>query len=247
MTQQIAIFGSTSAIAMEVAKIYAAKGCTLHLVARTAEKLDAAKKDLKVRGALQVFTYSFDFNRKDGYKELIEEILTNTGGKIHVSLLAYGTLPDQKRCETSLDETTEVLHLNGTSPIMLLHNLAQFYTLWQGGTIAAISSVAGDRGRFSNYTYGTAKAMLSTYMQGLRARMSHLNVQVLTIKPGFVDTPMTEAFDKGPLWATAADVAKGIVRAIEKKRNVVYLPFFWFWLMMIVKNIPEFIFKKLKI
>lgn len=247
MSQQIAIFGASSAIAMEVAKIYAKDGETLHLISRSAEKLDSFKKDLKIRGAAQVFTYSFDFEKDTKYFELLENILGNTGGKIHVSLIAYGTLPKQDLCEKNLEETLKVINLNGVSTISLLHHLANLYELWQGGTIATISSVAGDRGRPSNYTYGTAKSMVSTYMQGLRGRLNSAGVQVLTIKPGFVDSPMTAEFEKGPLWAKPQDIAQGIVNAIKGGRNIVYLPFFWLFIMLIVRHIPEFIFKKLKI
>jgi decaprenylphospho-beta-D-erythro-pentofuranosid-2-ulose 2-reductase len=113
------------------------------------------------------------------------------------------------------------------------------------GCIAVISSVAGDRGRQSNYVYGTAKGALSIFLQGLRNRLGKTGVQVLTIKPGFVDSPMTKDFDKGLLWVKPAMIAQGILRAIEKKKEVVYLPFFWRYIMLIIKMIPEKIFKRL--
>jgi short-subunit dehydrogenase len=115
------------------------------------------------------------------------------------------------------------------------------------GAIAVIGSVAGDRGRASNYVYGTAKAGLAAFTQGLRQRLSKSNVQVLLIKPGFVDTPMTQEFKKGFLWASPDQVAKDICRAVEKRKNVLYTPWFWALIMLIIQHIPESIFKRLKL
>jgi short-subunit dehydrogenase len=117
----------------------------------------------------------------------------------------------------------------------------------QQGSIAVISSVAGDRGRASNYLYGSAKAAVSTFLSGMRQRLEKRGVNVLTVKPGFVDTPMTRDFKKSALWAKPEEVARGIVRAIDRRKAVVYLPWFWSIIMLIIKHVPEFMFKRTKL
>ena len=136
---------------------------------------------------------------------------------------------------------------NGLSVIALCTLLGNRFEAQGSGSIAVISSVAGDRGRQSNYVYGAAKGMVTRFLQGLRNRLAKENVQVLTIKPGFVDTPMTAAFKKGALWAQPADVARGILAAIDKGKDEVYLPGFWRLIMLVIRHIPEFIFKKLSL
>jgi short-subunit dehydrogenase len=164
-----------------------------------------------------------------------------------VALIAHGTLPDQKACEASVELLQQEIDNNGLSVVALCTRLANLMEPRGQGTIAVISSVAGDRGRQSNYVYGAAKGMVTRFLQGLRNRLARKGVQVLTIKPGFVDTPMTAAFPKGLLWAKPESVAQGIVAAVDRKKDVVYLPGFWCLIMMIIRHIPEFIFKKLSL
>jgi short-subunit dehydrogenase len=133
------------------------------------------------------------------------------------------------------------------SALSFLTLLANYFEKRGTGTLAAISSVAGDRGRQSNYIYGTTKAALSTFLQGLRNRLSSKNVHVLTIKPGFVDTPMTAHLKRGLLFATPEKVAQDIIRAIAGKKSVLYTPWFWRWIMLAIKMIPETIFRKLRL
>ncbi|HLW74578.1 MAG TPA: SDR family NAD(P)-dependent oxidoreductase, partial [Gammaproteobacteria bacterium] len=156
-------------------------------------------------------------------------------------------LPDQAACEASVALTLREFGTNGLSAIAFLTLLAQRMQPEGRGVIAAISSVAGDRGRQSNYIYGSAKAALSAYLSGLRQRLAKSGVAVVTIKPGFVDTPMTRDFKKGTLWASPQSVARGIVRAIDRRRSVVYLPWFWWGIMLVIKHIPEGIFKRIKL
>jgi short-subunit dehydrogenase len=137
--------------------------------------------------------------------------------------------------------------VNGTATIALANRIAQKLEAQGSGTLAIISSVAGDRGRASNYLYGSAKAAVSTYLSGLRQRLTPHGINVLTIKPGFVDTPMTAAFKKGALWAKPDQVARGIVHAIDKRRSVVYLPRFWWAIMAVIQGIPEFVFRRIKL
>ena len=156
-------------------------------------------------------------------------------------------MPDQKACESNLDETLQEIQTNALSVISFLTHLANYFESKRRGSLVVISSVAGDRGRQSNYVYGTAKAAVTTFMQGLRNRLDRFNVHVMTVKPGFVDTPMTESFDKGLLWTQPSHIAEGIINGVRKKKNTVYLPWFWRWIMLVIKLIPEMLFKKLRL
>ena len=156
-------------------------------------------------------------------------------------------MPDQKACEASVELTLREIDTNALSVIALSTLLAQDFAAQGSGTLAVISSVAGDRGRQSNYVYGAAKCMLDLFLQGLRNRLARQGVHVLTIKPGFVATPMTAAFPKGALWAKPEVIADGIVRAIAAQRDVVYLPGFWRLIMLVIRHIPEAIFKRLSL
>jgi short-subunit dehydrogenase len=168
-------------------------------------------------------------------------------GDVDVVLIAHGTLPDQKTCEASVDTAMAEFATNATSTIALLTVLANRLESAGRGTMAVISSVAGDRGRASNYLYGSAKAAVSTFLSGLRQRLAKRGVAVVTIKPGFVDTPMTRNFKKGLLWAKPDAVAAGIVKAADKGTPVAYLPWFWFVIMAIIRAVPEFIFKRINL
>lgn len=169
-------------------------------------------------------------------------------GGLDVLLVAHGSLPDQKACERSVHVTLDELHTNALSVISLVTLAANLFQTAGHGTIAVISSVAGDRGRQSNYIYGTAKGMVSLFLEGLRNRLSRSGVRVVTIKPGFVDTPMTAHLEKkGPLWAQPQAIARGIARAVNGQRDVVYLPGIWRWIMLIIRHIPEPIFKRMSL
>jgi len=243
---RVLIIGATSAIGQEVAKIYAVAGSQLFLVARDNQKLEQVTKDLSVRGADSVEKLSLDLADIERH----EEIVSTTDkflGSIDIVLIAHGTLPEQNTCEANVNDTLRELHINLLSTISLLTLLANYFEKQGGGCIAVISSVAGDRGRQSNYVYGAAKGGLSIFLQGLRNRLNKAGVCVLTIKPGFVITPMTVEFKKGILWAQPKSVAETIVSAIHKRKNVVYVPWFWRWIMLIIRSIPESIFKRLSL
>jgi short-subunit dehydrogenase len=244
--KKIVIIGATSAIAGAVAKQYAQSGEQLLLVGRNQERLEALAGDLEIRGATQVDYLTFEANDFDAHSELVENIV-NKLGDIDVALIAHGTLPDQKACEVDHSLALRELNINGMSVISLLSHLADVYEKQRHGMIAVISSPAGDRGRQSNYVYGAAKGAVSVFAQGLRNRLYQSGVHVLTIKPGFVDTPMTVNFKKGLLWSTPDRVAATIVSAIERKKDTVYAPWFWYYIMLIIKSIPEIIFKRLKL
>jgi short-subunit dehydrogenase len=161
--------------------------------------------------------------------------------------VAHGILPDQARCQASAAETAEALEVNFVSTAALLTPLANRFELARRGCIAVITSVAGDRGRQSNYVYGAAKGGLDRFLEGLRNRLFHAGVAVVTLKPGFVDTPMTAGIQKGPLFATASRAGRDIHRAIERRRDVAYIPWFWRPIMAIIRAIPEAVFKRLRL
>lgn len=244
--KKILIIGATSAIAENAARIWAEAGCSLFLVARSKERLDVISKDLIVRGAVGVDQFCMDLTQFDQQDAMLKAAYAFLGG-IDVALIAHGTLSNQAACETSPQLTLQEISVNALSVISLLTLLANRFEERQSGMIAVISSVAGDRGRQSNYVYGSAKAMVSTFTSGLRQRLEKSKVRVLTIKPGFVDTPMTQEFTKGPLWAKPKVVAEQIVRACNKKGGVLYTPSFWLAIMIIIKLIPEKVFMKLKL
>jgi len=245
--KKILIIGATSAIAEATARIFAARGETLFLVARNAERLQAIKADLDVRGAVRTATATLDVADVVAQQAIIDQAERELGG-LDIVLIAHGTLSDQGECEKSVAALRREFEVNALSTMALLTILANTFEARRTGTLAVISSVAGDRGRQSNYVYGAAKAAVTAFLSGLRQRLAKSNVDVLTIKPGFVDTPMTANIaNKGALWAKPDAVAAGIARAIDKRRNVVYLPGFWALIMLVIKHIPEAIFKKLKL
>ncbi len=242
----ILVLGATSAIAKHTMRLFAADEHSLYLVARNESKLSSMKQDMLVRGATDVHYETLDLADSKQHEDLINRA-TKTMGSIDTVLIAYGTLADQSKSEESYENTFKELQINCLSVISLLTILANQMEQQGSGSIAVISSPSGDRGRQSNYIYGTAKGALTIFLQGLRNRLAKSKVHVLTIKPGFVDTPMTKDFKKGFLWANPKVISKGIYNAIKKKREVIYLPFFWRYIMMIIKSIPEKIFKYLSL
>jgi short-subunit dehydrogenase len=243
---KIVIFGATSAIAEATAREWVSRGCSLFLVARNAAKLGAVRDDLRTRAASgqRIETALADLNDFSRHAALIEEADHALGG-IDVAVIAHGSLPEQAECERSVDTTIAELTTNALSVVSLLTLLANYFEPRGRGSIVAISSVAGDRGRKSNYVYGAAKGMVTVFLQGLRNRLATKGVTVVTIKPGFVDTPMTKDFDRsGLLWAQPQTIGRGIVRAVERRRDVTYLPWFWQFIMLVIRHIPERFFKR---
>jgi len=241
--KNIAIFGAYSAIAEATARQLAGADTRFFLVGRDRAKLDQVAADLQVRGAQEAHVFACDLGDTAGLQASIDA-LYGAFDMVDVALLAHGTLPDQKACEGDAGLTLAALEINGLSHIGLLTLLAERFERQGNGTIAVITSVAGDRGRKSNYVYGTAKRAVSTFLDGLRHRLAATDVRVIDIRPGFVDTPMTAAFDKGPLWAQPDKVGADIARAIEKGRPVVYTPWFWRYIMLIIRNVPAFVLHK---
>jgi short-subunit dehydrogenase len=242
--KRILIVGATSAIATACARRWASEGATLFLVGRQAERLDQIAADLVARGAKAATIHVLDMNDFDAHQSMLDACVQSLGG-IDVALIAHGTLSDQRACEQDVKVALRELSTNGLSVIALLTPLANLMEVAKSGAIAVISSVAGDRGRPSNYVYGTAKAAVTTFCEGLRARLFKSGVHLLTIKPGFVDTPMTAGTPlPGPLVATPERVAADIVRAVERRKNSIYTPWFWSGIMLIIRLVPQFLFKR---
>lgn len=244
--KKILIVGATSAIAEATARLFAQRGDALFLTGRRADALEIIAADLVVRGAAQVGTATLDANDFNAHERVLDEAERQLGG-LDTVLIAFGTLSDQKACEVSPQLTAHELTSNGLSVATLLMRIAARFEAQRSGTIAVISSVAGDRGRQSNYVYGSAKALVTAFTSGLRQRLSKSGVAMITVKPGFVDTPMTAAFRKGLLWAKPHQVARGIVRAIDRSAAVVYLPAFWRPIMLIIRAVPEGLFRRLSL
>lgn len=242
--KKILIVGANSAIAQACARRWVQRGDAVFLAARGADALKAQVQDLTVRGAKQIGSQVFDANQLSDHAALIQAATKALGGLDGI-LVAHGTLTDQARAQTDVAYALAEMATNGTSVISLMTLAAEQFAQQGHGSIAVISSVAGDRGRQSNYVYGSAKALVSAFASGLRQRMHKCGVSVTTIKPGFVDTPMTASFKKGALWAQPDQVAKDIVKAMDQGKAVVYTPGFWRLIMLIIKHIPERIFVKL--
>ena len=240
----VCVVGATSAVAQAAIRIWAQRGCALTLVARNAGELERIASDARVRGAVSVTTLVGEATDPDFIAQSLRAMPAP-----RVALVAYGSLSNSARAESDATYLAEELHANFVSAALWAQGFAERMARDNaaGGTIAVVSSVAGDRGRGSNHVYGAAKAGLSAFCSGLRARMAARRVHVVTVKPGFIDSPMTAHIaKKGALWATPEAVSAGIVNAIDKQRDVVYLPGFWRLIMLIIAHVPEGIFKRLK-
>jgi short-subunit dehydrogenase len=243
---RILILGATSAIAMAVARELLAADTQFFLVARDRAKLDALRGDLHTRGAASVNTQVMDLDDTAAHQQMLTSAVQAMDG-IDLALIAHGVLGDQSEAQTSFDAAASILHTNFLSSVSLITWLANYFEQQHQGTLAVISSVAGDRGRKSNYVYGASKGALNIFLDGVRNRIDRAGVHVLTIRPGFVATPMTAHLPQGPLFATPARVARGIVKAIARRKEIVYVPSFWRPIMFVIRSVPEFVFKKLNL
>ncbi|MGZ3456923.1 MAG: SDR family oxidoreductase [Archangium sp.] len=244
--KKVLVLGATSAIAQATVRLLAARGASLYLVGRNAERLEAVAKDAHTRGAARVETEAVDLDDLARHEALVERAAGALGG-LDGALLAHGVLGNQAAAQRTFAEAEKVLRTNFLSAVSLLTPLANRFEAQQAGTLVVISSVAGDRGRQSNYVYGASKGALSVFLQGLRNRLTHAGVAVVTVKPGFVDTPMTAGMKKNALFATPEQVARGIVLAVDARKDEVYLPGFWGLIMFAIRTIPERVFKRMRL
>jgi len=238
------IIGANSDIAKELARVYAKNGYNLYLANRDISKLDTFKKDIEIKYQKDVKLLELDILDFDSHKEFYESLEKKPLGVVS----AVGYLGDQKVAERDFVESKKIIDTNFTGVVSLLNIVANDFEKRGSGFIIGISSVAGDRGRKSNYIYGSSKAAFSSYLSGLRNRLSQNNINVLTVKPGFVDTKMTRGMDLPPrLTAKPYDVAQDIFKAQEKGKDIIYTKSLWKIIMLIIKLIPEWKFKKMSI
>jgi decaprenylphospho-beta-D-erythro-pentofuranosid-2-ulose 2-reductase len=235
-SQRVAIFGATSAIAAEIARLYAGRGARLFLAGRSPEKLRALAA---AHGGAVAGRHEVDLTAPGAADTAVSSAIAALGGGLDVAVIAHGLLGDQLASERNVAEAERIIDTNFLSVVALLVPLANHFEAAGRGHIAVLTSVAGDRGRPRNYTYGAAKAALNVYLQGVRTRLWPRGVGVHTMKLGPVDTPMTATHDKTLLFARADRVAAGIVAAIDAGRAEVYLPWFWRPIMAIVRHLPE--------
>jgi len=240
MTEHIAIFGATSAIAADVARVYAARGARLYLVGRSGDKLAKLVAELGEHVAGSAVQ---DFDETTAAEGCVQRAI-GALGRIDVALIAHGLLGDQQQSELSWAESEQIARTNYLSVIALLIPLANGLESQRAGHLAVLSSVAAERGRPRNYTYAAAKSALNTYLQGLRSRLYAAQVLVHTVKLGPVDTPMTVSHRKSLLFSRAPDVARQIVSAIDRGDTEVFVPSFWRPIMFTVRNLPEFVFQR---
>ena len=244
---KVLIFGGASAIAHQTAINFAKNGATLYLIDLKLNRVEAVADDIKTHiPNATVFTNELDALDFDRHQEVFDKAVKTLGG-LDAILIAHGTLPIQEEIQANPSDIIREFNINAISGMSLATIAANYFESKGSGNIAVISSVAGDRGRKSNYIYGAAKSSLTAFTSGLRGRLAAKGINVLTIKPGFVDTPMTADVPKNPLYASPQAVGKSIYQAMIKKKSIVYLPGFWRFIMLIIKSIPESIFKKLSI
>jgi short-subunit dehydrogenase len=244
--RKILVLGATSGIAEATCRIWASQGASLFLVARDPEKLAGVAADLKTRGASYVDTAVADLDDTDQHPALLAHAINSLTG-MDIAYLAHGVLGDQTAAEQNFNVAAHIIHTNFVSAVSLLTWLANFCVQRHSGTLAVLSSVAGDRGRKSNYVYGASKAGLSAFLGGLRNRVDREGVHILSIKPGPVRTAMTAGMRGSEKFADVDKVAAAIVKAIDSRTDTLYVPFQWQPIMFIIRNIPERIFKKLNL
>ncbi len=244
--RRILILGATSGIAEACIRLWAKRGDHLFLVGRNTNRLAAVVADARTRGAAYVDSAVVDLDRTEQHADLLAHAINSLGG-LDIAYLALGVLGDQSKAERNFHDAAHIVHTNYTAPVSLLTWLANYCAQRHSGTIAVLSSVAGERGRKSNYVYGSSKAGLTAFVDGLRNRIDREGVHVMTIKPGPVKTSMTDGMKGQERFADVNKVAATIVKAIDRGQDIVYVPGQWRLIMSVIRAIPERVFKKLNL
>jgi len=244
--RRILVLGATSGIAEACCRLWAERGDSLFLVARNSERLAAVAADLRTRGASYIDSAVANLDDTSIHPELLAHAINSLAG-LDIAFFALGVLGDQQKSERSFAEAGQILNTNFVAPVSLLTWLANYCAQRHSGTLAVLSSVAGERGRKSNYVYGSSKAGLTAFVDGLRNRIDREGVRVMTIKPGPVKTAMTQSMKGNEKFADVEKVAATLVKAIDKGTDVVYVPGIWRIIMTVIRAIPERVFKKLNL
>ncbi|MDF2187621.1 SDR family oxidoreductase [Paraflavitalea sp. CAU 1676] len=240
----VLILGAASDMAVAIAKKYASQGHAVQLAARNVQRLKALESDIAIRYNTTCTAHEFDALNFASHQAFFDALSV----KPDITICVFGYLGDNEVARGNWAESERIIHTNYTGAVSILNVVSNYYAAQKKGVIAGISSVAGERGRQSNYIYGSAKAGFTAYLSGLRNRMFHEQVHVVSVQPGFVYTRMTENLTLPPLLTAQPElVADTVFKAVANKKNVVYVKWFWRWIMLIIKSIPEFMFKKLKL
>ena len=240
------LLGATSAISQAYLDKVAKQFSRIMLVARSGEKLESVAQHVRATSEAQVQTLEIDLADLTAHQRLFGDAASFLGNLDQV-MICYGDLTDQEKCQADVTYTVEQFTLNATSTISLSAHAAQALVSEGGGDLVVVGSVAGDRGRKSNYVYGAAKGAVAIYLAGLGMDMDVRNVRVLIVKPGFVDSPMTAHLKKGALWATPEKVAGDIAAAVDRGKSVLYTPWFWSVIMLVIRLLPRAVLKRLPI
>jgi decaprenylphospho-beta-D-erythro-pentofuranosid-2-ulose 2-reductase len=240
----VLILGATSSVAVELAKIYAQKDHSLQLAARSVDRLAPLKSDLAIRFNCRADLFEFDVEDTAQHQRFYDSLSV----KPDIVVCLFGVLGDQLKAQDVWTEALQILTVNYVGAVSILNIIAKDFKNRRTGIIVGVSSVAGERGRQSNFLYGSAKAGFTAYLSGLRNQLSQFNVHVITVKPGFIKSKMTANITTPKiLTASSRTVAQAIVKAVTKRKDVVYSLWIWRWIMMAIKLIPESVFKKLKL
>lgn len=245
MSSRILVVGATSAIGRALATRLASQGRALLLAGRDGDELDRIVADLRVRFRTKAEKVLFDAYAFERYRDFFAACAP-TGDALDGVVLCHGDTVDGG-CDGAPEAARRLVDVNFTSAVALFSLATPYFEERRRGFLCAIGSVAGDRGRKSNYLYGAAKGALALYLQGLRQRLAKVGVPVLLVKPGFVDTAMTFGRPGLFLVATPERVAKDIAKALSRRKDVLYTPWFWRWIMLIIRTIPEGLFKRLSL
>jgi hypothetical protein len=240
----VLLLGAASDMAVAIAKKFAASGYAVQLAARNADRLKPLQSDISIRYNTSCTLHEFDALQFEKHADFFASLAPVPD----VVICVFGYLGEQTKAEQNWQEAERIIHSNYTGAVSILNVAANHFAVQKKGCIVGISSVAGERGRQSNYMYGSAKAGFTAYLQGLRNRLFHQQVHVVSVQPGFVYTKMTEGMPlPKPLTAHPEDIANAVYKAVDKKKNVIYVKWFWRWIMLIIKLVPEPVFKKLKL
>ncbi|WP_397542650.1 SDR family oxidoreductase [Roseovarius salis] len=243
-TEPVLILGGRSDIGLALARAYAAKGHAIQLAARDAATLETEKNDIALRHGVDVTLHDFDVLDYDSHESFVDGLPVLPGNAISV----VGYMGEQDENERDMAAARLVMRSNFEGPANILAILANRFEERGSGTLIGISSVAGERGRATNYVYGSAKAGFTAFLSGLRNRLTGSGVHVMTVLPGFVATRMTEGMDlPDKLTADPAALARRVQHAAGRRRNVIYVKRVWWLVMLIIRNIPEPVFKKLRL